>query len=39
MWDGRDDQGRVAVSGVYMVRVRALNRATTAKVLLVRQRR
>jgi hypothetical protein len=39
MWDGRDAQGRIADSGVYMVRVRAQDRATSAKVLLVRQRR
>jgi hypothetical protein len=39
LWDGRDDQGRIAGSGVYMVRVRAQDRATTAKMMLIRQRR
>lgn len=39
VWDGRDEEGRIADSGVYMVRIRANDRSTSAKVLLVRQRR
>jgi hypothetical protein len=39
MWDGRDEDGRVADSGVYLVRVRIQRREVSAKVLLMRRRR
>jgi len=35
-WDGRDDAGRAAPAGVYLVRVRAPGLATTRRVALVR---
>ena len=36
VWDGRDDAGRPAASGAYLVRLRAEGRADAAKLTLVR---
>jgi len=36
VWDGRDDAGRPAASGAYLVRLRAEGRAAAAKLTLVR---
>jgi hypothetical protein len=35
-WDGRDDEGNLAASGVYMIRARAATWVATDKVLLLR---
>jgi len=36
VWDGRDDAGRPAASGAYLVRLRAAGRTTAGKFTLVR---
>ena len=35
-WDGRDDAGRAAAAGVYLVRLRGAGAATSAKMVLAR---
>nr|MBC8424101.1 hypothetical protein [bacterium] len=36
LWDGRDDTGRPAASGAYLVRLRAGGRVDAGKLTLVR---